>query len=334
MESHNYKTLKEEVWDTGLCSGCSICATVCPMKTIYFVNNMPTSCNLCKSEKNGVPCGACYSSCPRIETYRKKHGVGNIRSSYAVRSLLKIPKKQSGGAITAILYNALEKKLIDSVITVGQDHTTLQTYSIALSSPDALITHAGSKYIWYTPSLLALRDLIETGVAKRIAVIGTPCVIQGLRKMMESDNSVLNRFKEHVVLLIGVFCTEIFDYEEAKKLLNSQGIEPTDIEKIDIKKNLIVKLYNKDTIEIPIPSGLKKEGCSYCLDFTAVDADISAGSIGSEEGYTTILIRNRKGEYYLNSAIENGCIKTQPLESIKIIEKLASKKYEKNKKQG
>lgn len=332
MNSTNYTQLKKEIWDTGLCSGCSLCSTVCPMKTIQFCDTVPSSNNYCKNEKDLVICGACHSCCPRIDTYKEKYGLGEIRSALAARSSIPVAKKQSGGAITAILYNALQQQLIDAVVLVGQDPPTLETMSIALKSPEDVITHAGSRYIWHTPSLLALRDIVENGSLSKVAVVGTPCVMQALKKMLQSDNVVLNRFKDHVKLLIGVFCTEIFEYGPTIRYLKENGIEPCMIQRIDIKKNLIIELYNEDVVELEIPSWLKREGCKYCLDFSAVDADISAGSIGSEEGYTTLLARTPLGEFFVNSAIENDCLDVEPIESLSIVERFCNIKKKKNLK--
>ncbi|MBN1785368.1 MAG: Coenzyme F420 hydrogenase/dehydrogenase, beta subunit C-terminal domain [Candidatus Methanofastidiosa archaeon] len=328
----NYKELKEEVWDKGICSGCSICTIVCPMKTIFFDHGSPTTYNYCKSEKDNVPCGGCYSCCPRIETFLEKHGIGSFIGAFAAKASMDISKKQSGGAVTAILFNALKRNLIDSVVMVGQDHTTMKTYSIAVKDADQLLCYAGSKYIWYTPSLTALRDIIEEGTSKRIAIVGTPCVCQAVRKMLKSDNPVLNKFKESVLLLIGVFCTEIFDYDRSMRYLSENDIIPSEIKRVDIKKDLIIEKYDGSIIELPITKDLKKTGCEVCMDFSAVDADISAGSIGSEEGYTTILTRTPMGEFFLNSAKENGCIEADALVSTDIIEKFASQKYKRNYK--
>ena len=328
----NYKDLKEKVWDSGICSGCSICSVVCPMKTIYFDNERPTSHNYCKSEKDKVTCGGCYSCCPRIDTFREKHGVGSYIRALAAKTRIKVSKKQSGGAVTSILFNALRQNLVDSVVMVGQDHTTMKTYSIAISGPDALLNYAGSKYIWYTPTLTALRDIIERGKTNRIAVVGTPCVVQALRRMLNSDNPVLNRFKDHIVLLVGVFCTEIFKYERSMQYLAENDISPSDIKRIDIKKDLIIELFDGKRVEVPIAKDLKRDGCKYCLDFSAVDADISAGSIGSEEGCTTIITRTPAGEFYVESALENDCLEVHELESMDAVEKFSSLKFKRNSK--
>ena len=332
MTDCNYLDLKNNVWNVGLCTGCSICATVCPMKTIYFDGDRLMASVHCKNEKDCVPCGACVSCCPRIDTYKDKHGLGTVISAMAVRATIPVSKKQSGGAITAIVYNAVKRGLIDAVVTVGQDHATLQTYSTAISDPERIVTYAGTKYVWYTPPLLALRSIIEQGTARKVAVIGTPCVIQALRKMLESDNEVLTRFKSHIALLIGVFCTEIFDYATTMAVLAERGVSPGDIRRMDIKKDIIVETYDGREETIPITERLHRPGCDACLDFAAVDADISAGSIGSDEGYTTILTRTHTGEFYLHSALENGCAEGVPLESTKLIETFAQRKYRKNAK--
>ncbi|HOP09406.1 MAG TPA: Coenzyme F420 hydrogenase/dehydrogenase, beta subunit C-terminal domain [Candidatus Methanofastidiosa archaeon] len=328
----NYIQLRDEVWYKGLCSGCSICTVVCPMKTILFVDGHPDTYSYCKSERDEVPCGGCFSCCPRLDTFLHKHGVGDYLRIVAAKARIEVSKKQSGGAVTGILYNGLKRDLIDAVIMVGQDHTTLMTYSVAVTDSEKLLCHAGSKYVWYTPSLTALRDIMEEGKYRRIAVVGTPCVCQALRKMLNSDNSVLNKLKDNIELIIGVFCTEIFDYDNAIKYLAENGIEPGDIKRIDIKKDIIIDKYDGERVELPIGEDLMREGCKFCLDFTAVDADISAGSIGSEEDYTTLIVRTNNGEFFVNSAEENGYLQVEPLESIDNIEKFAKLKYKRNKK--
>ena len=332
MSDHNYTELRDLVWKTDLCSGCSICATICPMKTIYFEGDNLVASVHCKNEKDNVPCGGCVSCCPRIETYKHKYGLGPVKRGVAARATIPISKKQSGGAITAIVYNALKRGLIDAVVTIGQDHATMQTYSKAISDPEKLIAYAGSKYVWYTPSLLALRDIVEAGSAQKVAIIGTPCVMQAVRKMMNSENDVLSRFKSRIAVLIGVFCTEIFDYEKIMAALSEHNVTPAEIKQLDIKKDLLIETYDGKEIAVPITSGLEKKGCDYCLDFSAVDADISAGSIGSEEGYTTLLTRTNVGEFYLNSAEENGLLEVTPLGSLDIIRTFADRKYKKNLK--
>jgi coenzyme F420 hydrogenase subunit beta len=45
--------------------------------------------------------------------------------------------------------------------------------------------------------------------------------------------------------------------------------------------------------------GLVREGCDYCGDLVSRLADISIGSVGSPEGFSTVIVRSRRGEKLL-----------------------------------
>ena len=64
------------------------------------------------------------------------------------------------------------------------------------------------------------------------------------------------------------------------------------------------------------------------MDFTSELSDVSVGSVGSEKGLATIIIRTDKGLELVKNAEDNNYIETKPIEEsgIKIIEKLANKK--------
>ena len=57
-----------------------------------------------------------------------------------------------------------------------------------------------------------------------------------------------------------------------------------------------------------------------------MDADISAGAIGSGEGYTTLLVRTPTGDGYVNHAVERGALVLEGETNLKIIERLAGEK--------
>jgi coenzyme F420 hydrogenase subunit beta len=67
------------------------------------------------------------------------------------------------------------------------------------------------------------------------------------------------------------------------------------------------------------------------MDFTSENSDLSVGSVGSPEGWSTVIVRTDKGNQILLSAEKEGQIKTKPItdSGLKIMEKLAmEKKYE------
>ncbi|WP_082098631.1 MULTISPECIES: Coenzyme F420 hydrogenase/dehydrogenase, beta subunit C-terminal domain [unclassified Methanosarcina] len=69
-----------------------------------------------------------------------------------------------------------------------------------------------------------------------------------------------------------------------------------------------------------------RPSCEVCTDFTALKADISAGAVGSPNGYTTLIVRTPVGQYLLESAVASGKLSVGGEVSLGIIEKLATKK--------
>ena len=55
------------------------------------------------------------------------------------------------------------------------------------------------------------------------------------------------------------------------------------------------------------------DGCHLCVDSTAEFADISVGGIGSDKGWTTVVLRSETGEVFFNESLKSGCIEAKPL---------------------
>jgi predicted transcriptional regulator len=54
--------------------------------------------------------------------------------------------------------------------------------------------------------------------------------------------------------------------------------------------------------------------CGVCTDFTDELADISVGGAYPLEGWSTVIVRTKAGEEFFNKAVEEGVLKTQPIE--------------------
>ena len=331
----NYEDLKREVWDKGICSGCGACVAVCPANAIIFKkgdnSEAPVNTGYCKDLTDHVKCGACYAVCPRTgDVASAKKMLGEYISIGSAKSAFEVPGRQSGGAVTALLSNAFESGLIDGVITVSEDRWTHEPFSVLITSDEAITASAGSRYNWWVPTLAALKEAVIKKKLSRIAVVATPCAVQALRKMKESDNDLVKPFGRAIRLIVGLFCTETFDYGKLidGKLKSELDIEPWNIKSFDVKGRLEIRM-NDDSIQFISLKDLEeciRPGCHYCTDFTAVDSDISAGSVGSEEGFTTVIIRNKEGMGFVDSAVRNEkMIFIDEYESAPI-EKLAEKK--------
>ncbi len=331
--SKNYLDLKSRVWDEGICSGCGACIAVCPADALYFeigVNSLhPQSNNYCKSAVDDLPCGACYEVCPRVDE-QPSGLLGDYLEITAGKAEFDIPKKQSGGAVTALLANALDIGLLDAVVTVTEDLWTLKPHSMIITRNEALIAKAGSRYNWWVPLISSLKEAVIKKKYRNIAVVGVPCVVQAVRKMLETDNQLVGPYKKSIRFVLGLFCTESFDYDKlvVGKLKSEYALEPMKVCRIDVKGKLEITCNDGTQYVIPLADlqDTVRLGCSVCTDFTALKADISAGSVGSPEGYTTIIVRTLVGQHLLDSAVANKKLVVGGEVDIGAIEKLAKKK--------
>ena len=331
--------LKTEVWDTGRCSGCGACVAVCPGDSLAFdegtMVTSPKNCGYCKQDNDSVPCGACYAACPRVVD-QPSETLGKYLELYAAKSETEIPHRQSGGAVTAILMNALDEGLIDAVVTVTEDRWTLKPSSVIITKSDVLVQQAGSRYSWWVPLLAALKNAVIERKYKKIAVVGVPCAVQAVARMRESDHDLLKPYGKSIRLIIGLFCTESFDYESLiqGKLRSQYHIEPQEIKKLDVKGKLEV-LKQDNTITIVPLAELEtciRKGCHFCTDTTAVMSDISAGSVGTPAGFTTLIVRSQAGKGFVDSAVAHNKLSVSGEVDTKAIEKLAQAKITKNTK--
>jgi coenzyme F420 hydrogenase subunit beta len=335
MAAKSYRNLKEEVWDQGLCSGCGACVAVCPADALHFPARDPGTAPgipaYCKEGTDGVPCGACVAVCPRTGERAPKQMLGEYREIWAARAGFEIPRRQSGGAVTALLCHALEAGLIDSVVTVAEDRFTLMPRSVVITSRDVLVHEAGSRYQWWVPLLASLKEAVVERKYRRVAVVGVPCAIQAMRLMRESDHPLVKPYGQSIRLLVGLFCTETFDYRilVGQMLGKGHGIAPWEVKRLDVKGKLEVTREGKPAVVLPLKDleEAVRPGCHACTDLTAVDADISAGAVGSPKGFTTVIIRTPGGQAFAERALAAGrLVKAKESVDPAAIEKLASAK--------
>ncbi|WP_255333724.1 Coenzyme F420 hydrogenase/dehydrogenase, beta subunit C-terminal domain [Methanosarcina sp. KYL-1] len=75
-----------------------------------------------------------------------------------------------------------------------------------------------------------------------------------------------------------------------------------------------------------MPPDLPNKKQDHETVFAALKADISAGAVGSPDGYTTLVVRTLVGQHLLESAVASGKLSVGGEVSLGIIEKLATKK--------
>jgi len=338
-------TLYKEVVTTDLCMFCGTCIASCPVNVLTPTDDeKPTIKGMC------VLCGYCYHCCPRIElpvedieelTYGRIRNenekfTGIIRGAYSVRSTDQKIRlmAQDSGATTSILSHALSKGFVDHTVTTGMhEKDCWRPKPYVSSNIEELLKTVRSKYT--TGATISGVAEAATGYpGSRLALVGLPCQIQGFRRLATSPLGN-NKLGESVRLAIGVFCFDSFKYNKLFQdyVQTTNQIHLEKIEKVDIKNNRFnIQSGEKTLIDLPIEelNSYVLPACSKCQDFSAEFADISIGAVGSQQGWTTVLVRSEIGEQVFKSAVDEGAIESMPLSEVKpgiaLVTKLSKKK--------
>jgi coenzyme F420 hydrogenase subunit beta len=229
--------------------------------------------------------------------HRRRDSLETARERFTARVRSSIPGVQDGGVVSALLIELLESGEIDgALVAKPSEREPWKGVAHLAQTREDVIACAGSFY----NQTLALGHLdlkkYDLPAKPRIALVGTPCEVQGLRAMQQRPFYWGASKVDAVVLTVALLCTKGFDYEGLmlREIQAHRGISLQDIDKIDIIRG---KLYLYDgegatLLEEPIRDfhGAALKGCDECADFLGVAADISVGSVGSEDSYSSVLI--------------------------------------------
>lgn len=113
---------------------------------------------------------------------------------------------------------------------------------------------------------------------------------------------------DSVALTIALFCTKSFDYRRlmVQELADKRMVDLTQVSKVDITRGRLTVEDNRGHVVVDEPVkaffGAALKGCRECADFVGRAADLSVGSVGSEDGWTTVLVRTERGREMFNKA--------------------------------
>jgi coenzyme F420 hydrogenase subunit beta len=349
--SKGFEELKRLVIDAGMCSLCGSCAAFC--ERVEMGPEGPFLTEDCNLTIGGIRCsdeGNCLDNCPHVsfswkELEEAAFGVagedpvlGSYRKILGARSRKKevLEKAQDGGAVTALLQCALSEGLLDGAVVATRSETW-ETRPAVLTAPEELPAAGGTKYATTpTPQTFgrALREV------RRLGIVGTGCQTTGARRFQETVlKEAIERTKSSErpldLLLIGLFCFENFPYPKLKEVVEREfGVPFKEVVKTDIRRGkFIITKRDGSTDKRPVKAFQEavQEACEVCPNFTARFADLSVGSVGTKEGWSTVLVRSEKGERLLDLAVEKGFLEVTDqvdIEEIKKIDSFKEKKRE------
>jgi coenzyme F420 hydrogenase subunit beta len=271
--------------DADFCAGCGHCNYVCPARIDLKSNvlNYPMSAEDEQSiEQNyltGTPEG----------------DIGIYSEMFSAKSTY---TGQDGGMVTALLVSGMQKGMFDAAIVVRRTAGYLSEAYVAENADD-IVKASGTKYM-RVRIMSKLGELVAKG-KRKIAVVGTPCEIRAARRIQQQ---LVMDCPDLELTMIGLFCFEDFSYpilkSEVQRLLN---VDLDKAEKTQIKKGkFIVYVEGKEySVAVKELKAAVENGCLSCPDFANRFADISVGSVGSEDGRSTVIVRSEQGKKLLEN---------------------------------
>jgi coenzyme F420 hydrogenase subunit beta len=226
---------------------------------------------------------------------------------------------QDGGVVTSMLVWGLQRDLFDSAVVVQRT----QGYRAEAVTAEAVCDVLNAKGTTYlrVNTVSKLKELVEAG-KRRIAMVGTPCQVQAARRM---QSALLKRYPGLELTLVGLFCYEAFSFERLKdSVMRLLSVDLDAADKTQIREGrFTVRVQGKESsVSVNELKGAVEKGCPRCSDFTAKYADVSVGSVGSDEGYSTVMVRSPVGR----RLVENLDLTRGEVRRDEIIRLAASKK--------
>ncbi|HJJ92339.1 MAG TPA: coenzyme F420 hydrogenase subunit beta [Methanocorpusculum sp.] len=266
--------------------------------------------------------------------------LGQYKAVYKAKSGCEdiLTKAQDGGIVTAMFAYALETGIIDGAIVAGPGDETYKPEPMIATTVDELLAARGTKYS-ISPNISLIKEATRSYGLDKIGIVGTPCQIQAVRKAQLYPIG-LRDVPDKIALALGIFCMENFPYQGLYQMVEDHCATKIDnVTKMDIGKGKF-SVYTERGINAQIPLKVthkyEQPGCHVCLDYVANLADISTGSVGTPDGWSTVFVRSTAGESAFNKAIDAGWIIAESMEGVKpgleLVTKLATEKITKNQK--
>jgi coenzyme F420 hydrogenase subunit beta len=311
-----FMELDEAVIEDDRCIQCGTCVAACPSDSIGIgEDDLPELVKMCTG------CSLCWDFCPRGGLRYERQwkitggddnvsGAGDPITEFSARVEENWRENaQDGGLVTSVLIHLLEAGEIDgALVATESEDEPWKAESYLATTPEELVANAGS---WYNQTMaLGNLDLKqwEDKVEKdwedvSLAIVGTPCEIEGIRAIQDFDwdYAAHEEGVRAIDYTIALMCTKNFNYEKllGEQLEEKRDIPPEDIGKLDVIDGKM-KVFDHD-YELILDEDIENfhvaalKGCDECADFTGYCADLTVGSVGSSDEYSSVIVRTDTG---------------------------------------
>jgi coenzyme F420-reducing hydrogenase beta subunit/Na+-translocating ferredoxin:NAD+ oxidoreductase RnfD subunit len=285
------------------CTGCRTCNFVCPAG--IDLESITLSYPLLKEEAKKIE--------QQFLKGTADENNGIYTDMFSAKSSI---SGQDGGVATALLVSGMQKGLFDAAIVVKRTDG-YWAEAVVAENVDEITEAKGTKYL-RVPLMSKLADLIAKG-KRKIAIVGMACEVRAARRVQQV---LLGEYPDLELSIIGLFCYECFDYyklkEDVARLLD---VDLDHAEKTQIHEGqFIVQIDGKEkSVRVKELNNAVEERCLDCPDFAANYSDISVGSVGSDEGYSTVIVRSDVGKKLLASvSLAKGAVNKEKVTKLSV----------------
>ncbi|SFG91113.1 coenzyme F420 hydrogenase subunit beta [Halopelagius inordinatus] len=312
-----FMELDAAVIDEGRCIQCGTCVASCPSDSIGIGDDgLPELVKMCTG------CSLCWDFCPRgglryERQWKITGGDDNVKGAGdpITEFSAKVEEEwrensQDGGVVTSVLIHLLEAGEIDgALVATESEDEAWKAESFLATTPEELIANAGSFY----NQTMALGNLDMDQWEEKLpdkppedlslALVGTPCEIEGIRALQDFEWEYASQEDgvRAIDYTIALMCTKNFNYHRlvGEQLAEKRDLPPDDIGKLDVLDGKMMayghdgEMILEEDVEAFHDAALK--GCDECADFTGYCADITVGSVGSADEYSSVIVRTETG---------------------------------------
>ena len=274
MKSGSYRNVCDYIVPNDLCSGCGVCAGVCPTDALKIEWNKYGEYMPVEQPGKCTGCGLCLSSCPfwshkenettlAAQRFSQQDGIQHdavvgfyldLLAGYSKANNHRI-QGAGGGLTTWLLETLFAKGIVNRVFCVmpNSDPNKLFRFSGADTAQDI---QRASRSAYYPVELSEVISEILT-VDGKYAVTGLPCALKGLRLAMQRNA----KLRERIIFLVGLVCGQQKSKYFAEHLCAKAGGEPSNLVSASFRVKDISRHHFDHRFEFEWRSGseIKKE---------------------------------------------------------------------------
>jgi coenzyme F420 hydrogenase subunit beta len=285
-------------------------------------------------------CGLCYEACPGhgVDFQRLNAAVfGAIPENIALGRHLGCYvghaadqdvryRSASGGLVSSLLVFALEEGLIDgALVTRMRREDPLRPEPFLARTRDEILSAAGSKYCPVAANTV-LRKILESD--DRVAVVGLPCHIQGIRKAERR----IPKLAKQIRYRISLACSLNFSFQGTTRFLEGLGIAPSRVAALEYRGrgwpgSVCIRLKDGTEWIVPYAECYRQLGpyslrrCTLCSDMLGELSDLTCGDAWLPElvrtdkmGSSFVVSRTPEAEELLEYAASSEAVELSELD--------------------